>query len=35
MVKIHVDGVKRMINIRGGLNAIRATNPTLANLIFG
>ncbi|KAG4431697.1 hypothetical protein IFR05_012821 [Cadophora sp. M221] len=35
MVKMHVEGLKRMVNIRGGLDAIRATNPVLTNLIFG
>jgi len=35
MVKMHVDGLKRIVSIRGGLDAIRATNPVLTNLIFG
>lgn len=35
MVKMHVEGLKRMVSIRGGLDAIRATNPVLTNLIFG
>ncbi|KAK0120102.1 hypothetical protein ONS95_011512 [Cadophora gregata] len=35
MVKMHVEGLKRIVSIRGGLDAIRATNPVLTNLIFG
>lgn len=33
--RMHIEGLKRMVNIRGGLAAIRATNPMLANMIFG
>lgn len=34
-VRMHIEGLKRMVKIRGGLGAIRSTNPMLANLIFG
>ena len=34
MLHMHIDGLKRMISIRGGLNAIRETNPMVANAIF-
>jgi len=32
MVRMHVAGLKRMVKLRGGLNAI---GGTLANMIFG
>lgn len=35
MVKMHIEGLKRMVTMRGGLDAIRDTNPMLTNLIFG
>jgi hypothetical protein len=35
MVKLHIQGLKRMVSLRGGLTTIRAGNHTLANLIFG
>jgi len=35
MMRMHVDGLKRIVEIRGGLAAIRSTNPNLANMIFG
>lgn len=35
MVRMHVQGIKRMVELRGGLEQISASNPTLANLIFG
>jgi len=31
----HFEGLKRMVTLRGGLGAIRALNPILANMIFG
>lgn len=34
MLRIHVDGLKRMVGIRGGLGAIRETNPMVANSIL-
>ncbi|KAF8862195.1 hypothetical protein BDZ45DRAFT_723329 [Acephala macrosclerotiorum] len=35
MVEMHVNGLKRMVKLRGGLEEIRETNHMLANLIFG
>ena len=34
MLRMHIDGLKRMVGIRGGLNAIRETNPMVANSTF-
>ena len=34
MLRMHMDGLKRMVGIRGGLNAIRETNPIVANSTF-
>jgi hypothetical protein len=34
MLKMHMEGLKRMISIRGGLGAIRETNPMIANSVF-
>ncbi|KUJ12249.1 uncharacterized protein LY89DRAFT_673249 [Mollisia scopiformis] len=35
MVTMHIQGLKRMVALRGGLHTIRSTNHMLANLIFG
>jgi hypothetical protein len=35
MVRMHVNGLKRMVSLRGGLSAIRETNSMLGNIIFG
>jgi hypothetical protein len=35
MVRMHIDGLKRMVTIRGGLAALRSQNTALANLVFG
>jgi hypothetical protein len=35
MVRMHIDGLKRMVTIRGGLAASRSQNADLANLVFG
>jgi hypothetical protein len=35
MVRMHIEGLKRMVRIRGRLDSIRTTNLMLANLIFG
>lgn len=32
--RIHVTGLKRMLEVRGGLEAIRISNPTVANVLF-
>ncbi|KUJ17977.1 uncharacterized protein LY89DRAFT_717616 [Mollisia scopiformis] len=34
MLRMHLEGLKRMVNIRGGLNAIRENNPMVANSVF-
>lgn len=34
MLKMHLGGLNRMIELRGGLNAIRETNPMVANSVF-
>ncbi|KAH7351269.1 hypothetical protein BKA65DRAFT_255223 [Rhexocercosporidium sp. MPI-PUGE-AT-0058] len=34
MLRMHMDGLKRMVDIRGGLNAIRQTNAMVANSVF-
>lgn len=34
MVQMHMDGLKRMIIVRGGLNAIRRSNAMVANIVF-
>ncbi|EPE27424.1 Zn2/Cys6 DNA-binding protein [Glarea lozoyensis ATCC 20868] len=34
MLKMHMDGLKTMIDLRGGLQAIRLSGPMVANLIF-
>ena len=31
---MHLEGLKRVVDLRGGLNAIRNTNPMAANLVF-
>ncbi|OCT50089.1 hypothetical protein CLCR_07346 [Cladophialophora carrionii] len=31
---IHVTGLRRMLEVRGGLEAIRISNPTIANVLF-
>lgn len=35
MVRMHVEGLKRIVRLRGGLNAISANNTILGNMIFG
>ncbi|EXJ59498.1 uncharacterized protein A1O5_12123 [Cladophialophora psammophila CBS 110553] len=32
--RIHVTGLKQMVEVRGGLEAIRISNPTVANMLF-
>jgi hypothetical protein len=34
MLRMHIDGLNRMVAIRGGLGAIRETNPMVANSVF-
>ncbi|KAJ5054216.1 uncharacterized protein L3040_000497 [Drepanopeziza brunnea f. sp. 'multigermtubi'] len=34
MLKMHIGGLKRMIDLRGGINAIRESNPMVANSAF-
>ncbi|KAE8449810.1 hypothetical protein EG329_007286 [Mollisiaceae sp. DMI_Dod_QoI] len=34
MLRMHLEGLKRMVGIRGGLNAIRETNAMVANSVF-
>jgi hypothetical protein len=34
MLRMHLEGLKRMVSIRGGLNSIRDTNPMVANSVF-
>jgi hypothetical protein len=34
MLRIHMNGLARMIDLRGGLNAIRLTSPMTANWVF-
>lgn len=34
MLKMHMNGLKRMVDVRGGLNAIRETSPMVANSVF-
>jgi hypothetical protein len=31
---MHLDGVKRMVNIRGGLRKIKESSPITANLVY-
>jgi hypothetical protein len=33
-MKMHIDGLNRMVVIRGGLEKIKASSPTTANLVF-
>ncbi|KIY02313.1 uncharacterized protein Z520_02451 [Fonsecaea multimorphosa CBS 102226] len=32
--RIHVTGLKQMLEVRGGLEAVRMSNPTVANVLF-
>ncbi|OAL39775.1 hypothetical protein AYO20_00687 [Fonsecaea nubica] len=32
--RIHVSGLKQMLEVRGGLESIRMSNPTIANMLF-
>jgi hypothetical protein len=34
MMRMHLGGLRRMVGIRGGLNAIRETSPMVANSVF-
>lgn len=34
MIRMHLSGLKRMLSIRGGLNAIRSSNAMVANSVF-
>ncbi|KAI9658306.1 MAG: hypothetical protein M1821_002439 [Bathelium mastoideum] len=34
MVQMHIDGLKRMVIVRGGLGAIRMSNAMVANIVF-
>lgn len=31
--RTHVDGVKRLVNIRGGIGAVRQTSPLTARMV--
>lgn len=31
---MHLEGLKRVVELRGGLNSVRNTNPMVANLVF-
>ena len=31
--EMHVDGVKRLVNIRGGINSVRQTSPLTARMV--
>lgn len=31
---MHLEGLKRVVELRGGLDAVRTTNPMAANLVF-
>lgn len=33
-LQMHIGGLKRMVALRGGLDAIRFTNPMTANIVF-
>ncbi len=32
MMRIHLDGLKRMVAVRGGLSKVRASNPVAATV---
>ena len=37
MMQVHMSGLKRMLELRGGLNAVRQssqTGQTIANIVF-
>ncbi|KAF2118067.1 fungal-specific transcription factor domain-containing protein [Lophiotrema nucula] len=34
MVQVHMRGLKRMVSMRGGLNALRQSNGMIANIVF-
>lgn len=34
MVETHMRGLRRMLDLRGGISAIRLSNPTIANIVF-
>lgn len=34
MLKMHMDGLRRMVYIRGGLHAVREASPMTANWVF-
>lgn len=34
LLQAHLEGLKRQVEMRGGLDAIRATNPMAANIVF-
>ena len=34
MVQTHMAGMKRILDLRGGLNSIRKSNPLIANIVF-
>jgi hypothetical protein len=33
-VKMHIDGLKHMVAIRGGRERIKASSPATANVVF-
>lgn len=33
-LKMHLDGLKRIVELRGGLDKVRQTNPMVANVVF-
>jgi len=35
MVETHMRGLRRMLDLRGGISAIRLSNPTIANIVCG
>jgi hypothetical protein len=34
MVRMHMQGLKRMTDIRGGINGLRRSNAMVANIVF-
>ena len=33
LARMHVEGVKKLVNLRGGINAVRQTSPLTARMI--
>lgn len=34
MLRMHLDGLKKIVGIRGGLSSVRDSNPMVANSVF-